>query len=118
MIIQELLLKHGLILEHHVNCEGCLFDSDAYEELKTCLQDLMNRGIVQVSHLTNDENVATMEIPYQMREIQIPVNPISPLVICVISPFSYESVKVVPWKYNATSYVQGGNTENKWLVIS
>lgn len=78
----------------------------------------MNRGTVKVSHMTNDENVATLEIPYQMREIQISVNPISPLVICVIFPFSYESMKVVPWKYDATAYVQGGNIENKWLVIS
>lgn len=41
-VIREKLLKHGMILEANANCEICLADLDSCEELKKCLQKLLN----------------------------------------------------------------------------
>lgn len=63
----------------------------------------MNQGLVQISHVKNDESIPTpepLEIPYTLKEAQV-----SPLVICVPTPFPFESTKVVPWNYNTTTYV-------------
>lgn len=55
---------------------------------------MMNQGLVQISHIKNDESVATLEpleIPYTLKEAQM-----SPLVICFPTPFPFESTKEVP----------------------
>lgn len=72
----------------------------------------MNQGVLQVSSLVRRDEVAVIEpffnlpdpveITYRRKDIVQPVNHPSPVVICMPSPFPYESTKVVPWKYDIT----------------
>ncbi|XP_050895276.1 uncharacterized protein LOC127101883 [Lathyrus oleraceus] len=73
-----------------------------------------------VEQVSDDEHVATLEIPYTPIQILVSPNPrvpmviphlAAPLVIIVPSPFHFESTKVVPWKYNSAVYIHGEKQE-------
>lgn len=105
LVIREQLLKFGLIPVNHVNCEGYTSNPETCERLKSCAQQLIDQGTVQVGSLTKgEEEVATLEIPYPADEIQIPINT---LMIQVPVPFPYESTEVIPWRYEPTMYMHG-----------
>lgn len=58
---------------------------------------------VQISHTKNEESIITLEpieIPYLKQGDQE-----SPLVIHFPIPFTYDSTKVIPWNYGATTYI-------------
>lgn len=73
------------------------------------IQDLMNQGILQVSGLAKNKEVSVIElyfnfpelvkIPYRRRDVVRSNNHLSPVVICMLTPFPYESTKIVSWKY-------------------
>lgn len=58
LIICEKLTEAGLIQEVHGICEVCLSTPDECEELKRCPQKQMKQGLVQISHVKNDESIA------------------------------------------------------------
>lgn len=65
LVIKEQLLKFGSIPVNHVYCEGCTSNPETCERLKSCAQQLIDQGTVQVGSLTKgEEEVATLEIPY------------------------------------------------------
>lgn len=103
LIIHERLTEAGMIQEVHGFYEVCLSSPKDCEDLKRCLQELTNQGMMQTCHSVSDESVAMLElfeIPYLKQDAQE-----SPLVICFPAPFPFERNKVVPWKYNTTTYV-------------
>lgn len=78
------------------------------------IQQFMNEGCFMVEHASGEEQVATLEIPYNPLQIPVSSNSrvpmvipssVAPLVIIVPSPFHFESTKVVPWNYNSDMYI-------------
>ncbi|XP_050875676.1 uncharacterized protein LOC127079321 [Lathyrus oleraceus] len=73
------------------------------------IQDLMNKGVLQISSVAKNEDVSVIEpcfnlpepveIPYYSRRVVLVNSHLSLVVICMPTPFPYESTKVVPWKY-------------------
>ncbi|CAK8535369.1 unnamed protein product [Lathyrus sativus] len=103
LIICEKLAEAGIIQEVHGFYEACLSSPEECKELKRCLKELINQGMVQISRTKNEESISTLEpleIPYLKQDAQE-----SPLVICFPTPFPFDSTKAVPWNYGATGYV-------------
>lgn len=46
LVIQELLMKHGLIPANHVSFEDCVSNPETCEKLKGCVQQLMYQETV------------------------------------------------------------------------
>lgn len=81
----------------------------------------MDQGVLQISRAKNDEDVLVVEphfklatpieIFYQkMEHAQPKANHVSPVVICMPSPFPFKSTKVVLWRYDVTA-IMGGKEE-------
>ncbi|XP_050890371.1 uncharacterized protein LOC127095771 [Lathyrus oleraceus] len=76
------------------------------------IQDLMNKGVLHISSVAKNEDVSVIEpcfnlpelveIPYYSRRMVLANSHLSPVGICMPTPFPYESNKVVPWKYEIT----------------
>lgn len=73
---------------------------------------MMNQGVLQVNGFAKNEDVSiiepcfnfpeSVEITYQRREVVQSNNHLSPVVICMPTPFPYEGTKVLPWKHEIT----------------
>lgn len=110
LIIHSKLIKVWIIQEVHGFCEICLSSTDECEKLKKCLQELINQGTIHIGRSKSGESISTLEpleIPYLKQDAQD-----SPLVIYFPAPFTFESTKVVPGTYGATTYVR-----DKLLVL-
>ncbi|XP_050877822.1 uncharacterized protein LOC127081624 [Lathyrus oleraceus] len=70
------LVEAGLVSACHKDCEECAIHPEGCE--------------------------MSLEITYRRKDIVQPINHLSPVVICMPSPFPYESTKSVPWKYDIT----------------
>lgn len=103
MVIREQLLIHGLIPTNHVSSDDYVSNLETCEELKGCIQQLIDQGTVHVGRFTKEEEDATLEIPCLVVEVQIPINL---LIIQVLAPFPFESTKVIPWRYESAIYMQ------------
>ncbi|XP_050908978.1 uncharacterized protein LOC127122727 [Lathyrus oleraceus] len=76
------------------------------------IQDLMNKGVLQISSVGKNEDVSVIEpcfnlpepveIPYYSRRVMPANSHLSHVDICMPTPLPYESTKVVPWKYEIT----------------
>lgn len=110
-MVVEKLRRHGFLEGIHDNCVA--FDSgfDNYVVLKECVQVLMNQGSVQFFISRVEEEVFVIEtimIIYRKKSTESLSRQVQPINICVVGPFPYQNVKVVPWRYDTTTYV-GGN---------
>lgn len=95
-ILKKQLLKHGLSLEHHL--DGSDHFTNNYDVFKRSLQELMNKGIVQIRHFSKEEYVPFVDrnekitrppkIPCQNPRFVIPIPPKTMMVIKVASLFS------------------------------
>lgn len=65
--------------------------------------------------MEKEEEVATLEIPHPMAEVEIQV---TPLMIHVPSPFPYERTRVIPWRYKPIVYLQWPEQKKRPLVIN
>lgn len=72
------------------------------------------------------DEVDTLEIPYDLTHvpIEIPYDPIlilataypvTPLVITVPSPFTFDSTKEVPWNYDSEVYIYGQEVKEEHM---
>ncbi|XP_050919071.1 uncharacterized protein LOC127136573 [Lathyrus oleraceus] len=107
------LVEAGLINVIHENCEECATYPKGCQVVRDNIQDLMNKGVLQISSVTKNEDVLVIEpcfnlpepveILYYSGEV-VPANSqSSPVEICMPTPFPYESTKSVPWKYEITA---------------
>lgn len=74
-------------------------------------------------HLSTIEDVATLEIPYDLvQPLEIPydltlvtiyVNPVIPLTINVPTLFPYMDTKAVPWIYYSMVYIHGKKIQDE-----
>lgn len=107
-IILANLQKHGVLTGVHDNCDICKTEPDKREELKGCVQELMNQGVLQFTRARVMKEVSfiePIEIVYQKKKIEAPMKKIQPIYIRAPSPFPYQDSKEVPWKDDATIYV-------------
>ncbi|XP_050890018.1 uncharacterized protein LOC127095358 [Lathyrus oleraceus] len=107
------LVEAGLVNVDHDNCEECATYPKGCQVVRDNIQDLMDKGVLQISSAVKNEDVLVIEpcfnlpepveIPYYSGGV-VPVNSKpSPVEICMPTPFPYESTKVVPWKYEITA---------------
>ncbi|XP_050920197.1 uncharacterized protein LOC127137817 [Lathyrus oleraceus] len=106
------LVEAGLINVNHDNCEECATHPRGCQMVRDNIQNLMDKGVLQISSAAKNEDVLVIEpyfnlpepveIPYYSGGV-VPANSKpSPFEICMPTPFPYESTKVVPWKYEIT----------------
>jgi hypothetical protein len=106
-VIREKLIGFDLFEEMHSSCEICSTNPANCQKMKKCLQELMDQGLVQIGYSKGVADVAVLEsqgltpieIPYQNKEVQIPVKRVDPMVFHVPTPFPFESTKKVPCNY-------------------
>ncbi|XP_050915537.1 uncharacterized protein LOC127130598 [Lathyrus oleraceus] len=107
------LVEAGMINVNHENCEKCATYPKGCQVVRDNIQDLMDKGVLQISSAVKNEDVLVIEpffnlpepveIPYYSGGV-VPVNSkMSPVEICMPTPFPYESTKAVPWKYEITA---------------
>ncbi|GAU10426.1 hypothetical protein TSUD_419170, partial [Trifolium subterraneum] len=114
-VIQEKLIGYNEFEEIHSNCKVCLANPERCQKMRDCLQKLMDQGLVQIGYSRVDADVSVLEsqdptpieIPYSRRGLQIPGKAVDPIVFHVPTPFPFDSMKKVPWKYQPTAYVGG-----------
>lgn len=71
--ICERLIGYKVFEELHGDCNICWSNPDKCEKMKRCLQQMMNKGLVQTKYSKKIEDVSaiesqghlTFEIPYQ-----------------------------------------------------
>lgn len=74
--ICERLIRYEVFEELHDDCNICRSNPDKCEKMKTCLQQMMNQGLIQIGYSKKIEDVSTIEsqghltfeIPYQRGE--------------------------------------------------
>lgn len=102
------LVGASLIDACHSNCEECVVYPRECKVVRTDIQNLMDQGVLQVCGPVINEEISVIEpffnlpkpveISYQRKDVVHP----SPVVVCMPTPFSFESTKAVPWKYDIT----------------
>ncbi|XP_050908104.1 uncharacterized protein LOC127121698 [Lathyrus oleraceus] len=106
------LVEAGLINDSHENCEECATYPRGCQVVRDNIQDLMNKGVLQISSVTKNEDVLVIEPCFNLPEpveilyysggVVLANSHSSPVEICMPMSFPYESTKVVPWKYEIT----------------
>ncbi|XP_050916578.1 uncharacterized protein LOC127131705 [Lathyrus oleraceus] len=94
----------------HDDCAVCEYDLDNCDELKGCMQELMDQGLIQFSKSKAVEEVAIIEptiIMYRKKKVKAPPKRIQPIRFRVPSLFPYKNTKAVPWNYETTTYLGG-----------
>ncbi|XP_050890389.1 uncharacterized protein LOC127095793 [Lathyrus oleraceus] len=67
------LVEAGLISIHHDNCEECSAHPKGCQTVRDNIQDLMNKGVLQISSITYNEDVLVIEPCFNLPEpLKIP----------------------------------------------
>ncbi|XP_050889924.1 uncharacterized protein LOC127095252 [Lathyrus oleraceus] len=80
------------------------------EELKGCVQALMDQGLIQFSKAQAAEGVAVIEpitIAYRKKKVEAPPKRSQLIHFRVPTLFPYQNTKAVPWSYETTAYLGG-----------
>ncbi|XP_050875855.1 uncharacterized protein LOC127079511 [Lathyrus oleraceus] len=98
----------SLINTCHDNYEECVIYPKGCKLVRADIQNLMDQGVLQVFGPTTNKEISVIEpffnlpepveITYQRKNVVHP----SPVVVCMPTPFPFESTKVVPYKYYIT----------------
>ncbi|XP_050877313.1 uncharacterized protein LOC127081068 [Lathyrus oleraceus] len=96
------LVGAGLIDTCHNNCEECVVYPRGCKFVQADIQNLMDQGVLQVCGPATNEEILVIEpffnlpepveITYQRKDVVHP----SPVVVCMPTPFPFESTKAVP----------------------
>ncbi|XP_050890237.1 uncharacterized protein LOC127095610, partial [Lathyrus oleraceus] len=102
------LVRARLIDTCHDSCEECAIQPKGCKVVRNDIQSLMNQGVLQISGPAINEEISVIEpvfnipepfeVTYHRRDVVHP----SPVVVCMPTPFPFESTKAVPWKYGIT----------------
>lgn len=117
-VVKEQLLMNKVHLGCDAKCEDCLMNPQGCEKLKVSIQRLIDQQALMVEQNPANNEVDVLEIPYD--PIRVPVEipydpipvpatayPITPLMITVPAPFSFDNTKVVPWNYDSKVFLYG-----------
>ncbi|XP_050877338.1 uncharacterized protein LOC127081095 [Lathyrus oleraceus] len=126
--IKNALMKNNVFPICGNDCEHYLINPQQCRTLKSVIQQLMNQGILVVDCPSTKEYVSTLEIPYdEVPPLQIPydfsqltlsTNPVTPIIITVLTPFPYVDTKAVPWMYDTSVYIHGQKIQEEPLKSS
>lgn len=126
--IKNALMKNNTFPICGNDCEHCLINPQQCRRLKSVIQQLMNQGILVVDCPSTNEDVSTLEIPYdEVPPMQIPyefsqltlsTNLITPIIITVPTPFPYINTKAVPWMYDTSVYIHGQKIQEEPIKSS
>ncbi|XP_050877159.1 uncharacterized protein LOC127080911 [Lathyrus oleraceus] len=109
-VVLQKIEQFGFLEKVHDDCTICEFDPDICEQLKGCVQSLMDQGLIQFSRAQAAEEVAVIEpitIVYRKKKVEAPPKRIQPIHFHVPTPFPYQNTKAVPWNYETTTYLGG-----------
>ncbi|XP_050895136.1 uncharacterized protein LOC127101729 [Lathyrus oleraceus] len=109
-VVLQKLEQFGFLEEVHEDCTICEFDPNSCEQLKGCVQALMDQGLIQFSKAQAAEEVAVIEpitIVYRKKKVEAPPKRIQPIHFHVPTPFPYQNTKAMPWNYETTAYMGG-----------
>ncbi|XP_050919781.1 uncharacterized protein LOC127137354 [Lathyrus oleraceus] len=91
-VVLRKLEEFGFLEGVHNDCSVCESDPDGCEQLRECVQELMNQGLVQFSKSKAAEEVAVIEpitIVYRKKKVEAPPKRIQPIHFRVLTPFPY-----------------------------
>ncbi|XP_050894695.1 uncharacterized protein LOC127101344 [Lathyrus oleraceus] len=109
-VVLQKLEQFGFLEEVHDDCTICKFDPDICEQLRGCVQALMDQGLIQFSISQVAEEVAVIEpitIVYRKKKVEVSPKRIQSIHFRVPTPFPYQNTKEVPWNYETTVYLGG-----------
>lgn len=101
-------MEAGLIKEKYEGCVECDTHPKGYQVVISDMQYLIDRCVLQISCTQSEEDVVVIEphfklpthveIPYQrVNGVPPKVNHVSAMIVCMPSPFPFESTNVIPW---------------------
>lgn len=64
------------------------------------------------------DEVPPLQIPYDFSQLTLSINPVTPIIIIVPTPFPYVDTKAVPWVYDTSFYIHGKKTQEETLKSS
>lgn len=64
----------------------------------------MDQGVIKISCA---ENARDVSVYHRVNKARPRDNQMSPVIICMPSPFPFKNTKVVPWQYDVTTIVNG-----------
>lgn len=91
--------KFGFLAGIHDYCTVCEYDPDKCDELRGCIQKLMDQGLIHFSRSKAAEEVALIEpitIMYGKKKVEAPPKRIQPIHFRVPNPFPYQNTKAMP----------------------
>ncbi|XP_050889356.1 uncharacterized protein LOC127094579 [Lathyrus oleraceus] len=109
-VVVQKLEQFGFLEEVHEDCTVCECDPDSCEQLKGCVQALMDQGLIQFFKAQVEKEVAIIEpitIVYRKKKVEAPPKRIHLIHFRVPTPFPYQNTKAVPWNYKTTTYFGG-----------
>lgn len=109
-VVLKKLEQFGFLVSIHEDCVMRESDPDSCNDLRGCVQELINQALLQFSRSKAVEEIAVIEyitVVYRRKKVEPLPEKIQPIHIRVPSLFPYQNTKVVPWKYEMTTYIGG-----------
>lgn len=109
-VVMKKLQEYGFLEVIRNDCSVCEAEPNDCDKLKSYVQEITNQWVIQFTKSKIVEEVSVIEpitTIYRKKQIKVPVKKIQPINICFSGPFSYQSNKVVPLRYDSTAYIGG-----------
>ncbi|GAU10591.1 hypothetical protein TSUD_421010, partial [Trifolium subterraneum] len=108
--IHSKMCEAKLFSHDHVTCEKCLRNPQGCSRVQEDIQRLMDKGELVVTKKSEDVCVIVPEFNASDR-LEMIYNSgeptVTPLVICLLGPMPYTSLRAVPYRYDATMLQDG-----------
>ncbi|GAU48362.1 hypothetical protein TSUD_282430 [Trifolium subterraneum] len=108
--IHSKMCEAKLFSHDHATCEGCLKNPQGFSRVQEDIQRLMDKGELVVTKKSEDVCVIVPEFNTSDR-LEMIYNSgeptVNPLVICLLGPMPYTSLRAVPYRYDATMLQDG-----------
>ncbi|GAU49442.1 hypothetical protein TSUD_407340 [Trifolium subterraneum] len=111
--IHSKMCEAKLFSHDHATCEECLKNPQGCSRLQEDIQRLMDKGELVVTKKSEDVCIIVPEfnVSDRLEMIYNSGEPtVTPLVICLLGPMPYTSLRVVPYRYDATMLQDGVET--------
>ncbi|GAU10217.1 hypothetical protein TSUD_423220, partial [Trifolium subterraneum] len=111
--IHSKMCEAKLFSHDHATCEECLKNPQGCSRVQEDIQRLMDKGELVVTKKSEDVCVIVPEfnVSDRLEMIYNSGEPtVTPLVICLSGPMPYMSLRVVPYRYDATMLQNGVET--------
>ncbi|XP_050920203.1 uncharacterized protein LOC127137822 [Lathyrus oleraceus] len=109
-VVLQKLEQFGFLKGVHDDCAICESNPDNCDKMRSCVQELMDQGLIQFSKSQAAKEVAVIEpitIVYKKKKVEVPPKRIQPIHFRVPTLFPYQNAKAVPWNYETTTYLGG-----------